>query len=90
LVILVDESLMKIAQDALLYLGRHDLKKGRTAPRLPLFAIGVDSRLDYFPGIRRFDDLAFLGAWPLSSEKRSRDPLPQVIVISHIAMRAQV
>jgi hypothetical protein len=27
---------------------------------MPLFAIGVDSRFDYFPSVRRFDDLAFL------------------------------
>jgi hypothetical protein len=30
------------------------------------------------------------GTWPLSSEKRSRDPSRQANVISHVAIRAQV
>jgi hypothetical protein len=45
--------LPRLAFDALLYLGRHDLEKGRATPCLPLFAIGVDSRFDYFPSVRR-------------------------------------
>jgi hypothetical protein len=30
------------------------------APWLPLFAVVIDPRFDYFPGVRRLDDPAFL------------------------------
>jgi hypothetical protein len=43
-----------------LYFGRRNLEKGQAHAWRPLFAIGVDSRFDYFPGVRRLDDLAFL------------------------------
>jgi hypothetical protein len=39
----------------------HDLEKGMArAPCLPLFAIGVDPRFDYFPGVVSLDNLVFL------------------------------
>jgi hypothetical protein len=71
-----------------LYFGRRDLEKGQARAWRPLFAIGVDSRFDYFPASAVSMILPFCGAWPLSSEKRSREPSRQVIVISHVVIRA--
>jgi hypothetical protein len=74
---------------ATLYFRRRDLEKGRARATRLLFAIGVDPRLDYLPGVRAVSKISpFCGPVSLRSEKRSRDPLRQVIVISHLAIRA--
>jgi hypothetical protein len=71
-----------------LYFGRHDLEKGPRGAWRRLFATGVDPRFDYFPGVRRFDDLTLPRCAASQFRKRSRDPSRQVIVISHVAIRA--
>ena len=51
----------------------HDLEKGRArAPCLPLFAIGVDPRFDYFPGVCSLDNLVFLRR--IASQLRKAKP----------------
>jgi hypothetical protein len=44
-----------------LYFGRRDLEKGRARATRLFFAMGVDPRLDYLPGVRSVEDVA-LGA----------------------------
>ena len=45
---------------ATLYFGRPDLEKGRARATRLLFAIGVDPRLDYLPGLGCIEELALL------------------------------
>jgi hypothetical protein len=71
-----------------LYFGRRDLEKGQARAWRPLFAIGVDSRFDYFTGVRRLDDLAFLRRVASQLRKAKRRTVAQVIVISHVVIRA--
>ena len=57
----------------ILYFDCPDLEKGRArAPGLPLFAVGVDPRFDYFPGVRRLDNLALLRR--MASQLRKAKP----------------
>jgi hypothetical protein len=63
---------------------RRDLEKGRAGASRPLCAMRVDLHFDYFPGIRRLNDLALLRRMTFRLRKAKPDPSWQVIVIARV------